>query len=242
MLAGSGGRESRMKTLSRFSTKPDSSQHRHPSPGACRARRMLGAWGGPPWFIIIESDFHTQMGQAFQQGSAHSLAPLCHKPQAAGHSGTPGLAGNTFSQDCALPSRVLFQGKIPRPWCCAQAGRPPPKCTPVLAAGPWNRAWKTSAHASVKEQRPSIAQPRPSWAADPTTLSWSPLRPCPWYHLCVLKPQGLYRALHFLLVALLQGKSELTSPGPSVPYKGEGDTQCHSPEGNSAGNQSKDRH
>lgn len=55
-------------------------------------------------------------------------------------------------------------------------------------------------------------------------------------------PRGPHRALQFLLVAFLQGQSELTSPGPSVPCKGAGGTQCQSPEGNSAGNQSKDRH
>ena len=135
MLAGSGGREGRMKMLSRFSTKPDSSQHRHSSLGARRARRGLRDLRGASlvynhWVWLSHTD-----GTGLPTGQCTQPGTSVPQPQAAGHRGTPGLAGNTFSQDCTLPSRVLFQGTIPRPWGCAQAGRPPPKCTPVLAAG-----------------------------------------------------------------------------------------------------------
>ena len=175
------------------------------------------------------------MGQAFQRGSAHSLAPLCHSHRQLGTGAPQALPGTLSPRTAHFPAGFCSRERFHGP---GAAHRP---------AGLHQNAhlcWQRGMEQGLENIGPCLSEgTETQYSSAQTELGCGPHYPVLKSSLAMISPpcpetpgpRGPHRALHFLLVALLQGQSELTSPGPSVPCKGPGGHTVPEPRGKPQG-------
>lgn len=118
--------------------------------------RSLGKVGPQGWaggvclvYNLPKFDFHTHTQQPVQPAVHMAWHLPCQEPQGSWAQGCPRPCLEHILPGLHTSQPGISPRKDSTAWFCTEVGRPPPKCTPVLAVGPGNRAWKTWLRASA---------------------------------------------------------------------------------------------